>query len=598
MSYKLYQSKKYIWWDTIDKVDVPYNFENIDFNWELVDSNNIYFESWKHGKIVVKDNDVTYFKLEHENKRTTYWFADQVNKVLSSGYEIKVVLDFWATFGKDALNAIVNSQINPLIERMHISKSMWNDNTLNESIRNILYNDDEFIDNIEINDFDYEIITSANSGPNTIDINYGGVSGLLQYINPSNLKTWSDGVYAVFINKKTSRYDFFPIVAERNPSGLYIVERANPNNRMTQLSNTYSEIMEYLVNVDTSNYTTQGFVGIYRGPLFDVITPQGVWQHTSSTINGVKKDFFYTSWEIDYYVRDLNRFPVAIDWNSSTNFIESAINLQNLILWGSTPFKTKKLIWTIDYHDRTFYTLNFIDGFYLSPVWKNSKIDDAVYFGSALPSATQDYANKIKIAKQNYDSGLSSSITSTIGGSIGTIATAAVNPVLGAVSGATLGVNLVSSLLINGQNYKKAISGAHPTFINSNTKDIYYHWLIKSIRQESGLFSKDGLFYQNYVWLKPKGLIKEQMKQIYDQYGFNFKIPFNLKYIFDNLNNFFTRRLYLKINEGWLASYLKITFKNRLSSENTEVLKEIASLFSNGLRLWLIDEPNYSEVND
>lgn len=595
--YRLYQSKKYIWWDSIDRVDVPYAFNSINFEWEEIDTNCIYFEKWNEGKIIVKTNDITYFKMEKDNN-TTYWFVDKVNKVLKEGYEIQVKLDYWATFGKQALNAIINYELDPLIERISISNKFYRqgDGTVASRLNLLFSQYDELVDDIEISDYTVSVERSQLSAVGNIDILWENkINGLIRFTDQSQsngaLNLWPDGLYAVFINKNTNLYDIFPIIADIEPTGYRIVNRQDES-FIGDIHNTYDNIMSHLVNTDTSDYTTNGFVGIFKGPILPPIEPKSRWKHAWSTKHNVRKNFIFTSINIVYGRQGFIEFPISKDWAEyRVPFIDNMIKLHNKYLWGTNELSGKSVLFG------KWYYLNFIDGFFLSNPNPYKGLEYSIYFGSSLPSGTQDYINKIKIAKQNYDSGLSSALIGGVGSAVGVAATAAVNPILGAVSGVTAGVSLMSSLIQNGQNYKRAIAGAHPTFINSNTKDVQWHWLTNNLKW-SLFLNAEGFAKQSLIKFTPSDFYQKQIKQLYDLYGYNIKTIFSIKNMFALLDTYFTRRLYIKINEGWLSTHIRSIFKNTFPKENVEVLKEIASMFTNGLRLWLTPEPTYNTLED
>lgn len=582
--YKLYQSKQTIWWDNVIIENVPDWDDDSYFNFELVDSNCINFETYSKGKITVKDKTITYFKLEKENGETTYWFVKNVDKVLSNGVVYNLELDFWYTYTKRILRIFKRKDDYALIERTHFTTAAFYKNFENANLYiKYMTKADPIIDELEPQ---YELLfyESKQLSDQPIKAMGGGLGeGELTY-GSSNNHYYNIGLYLVFVAKedgsiKKQFYDFFPVMVPENEWLLH--------NNSTRINQSLTEILTTLA-AKVTRYGKEGFLGLYKGP---VILPKDNRYNITEVIDG--KRFIYLSYDNMELIT--SKIPFNLNLSENTNMIDHMLRLQTDTYFGSTKRKLKHYFKNFDFRNkraRDEINLRFANGFLGFPKdwYDRFTIEDIESFGNILPSPSGDYNKALLQAQQQYDTSLSSMGTNFVTGLASSALAGIINPAfsVGGLIGSAGG--LISGLIGNELNYKKAVAGASATFINSFTQDVFYLEMYDYLNRSYNLSGNTTkILLSNYgVKYNFNSEFKSELKYIYNRIGYPIYGMINMQQFFND--NTFRRRYYIKFDLNWVSINIRKWLRgSEFADLDSDVLTEISKQLSNGLLCWKTD---------
>lgn len=623
--YKLQKTTRKIFWDTLDKVDVPHwQFMQNDgwFGWSNVESNNIYFRAWNKALIVVDSiENNTYFRMVNdEDNWISYWFVERVSKVLSKGYEVELIMDIWGTYAAQIVRDLVSTdKWEPLIERA----SLRNEHLEDEQMRNILINasinSDELLDDLKPQ---YKSTTKLRTWPlgqnnPNIQINY------LNRLYPLRVNTeysptpwwiWDFGMVFILKNSKTGDYDCFPIISKFLDYKPLIFKPIQFGD--AKISNSLQNLQVDYLKTDGAHkdpttgdiiYASDAFVGVFYCPYYRQ-------NYTTAQIDYRKPDLspastFYIKWEHRPNQPILIHAPFKLNWDMNTSLIDKMSDLHDEVEWTKSRDKLLtyfKFIrkqgnnWIID----PMYDMLFTDQFILYPrgILDFAVETDIKTFGGPLPSLSAEYHKARVNAQAAYDTGLSSMFSSTAM-SLGTTALLAST---GLVSGglapllATGAISAVGSAMTNWNNLsmqkQRALAGTSQTWINSSTSDI--HQVIKYME----LFQQEVNQVPNTPNVSHLGIrynltdgFKKVIKQTYHLWGYPVKSHIPLSKLFNRT----TKKVFLKFDETWLLQYLKPMIIQWPQKEVTlETQSAIVERLSRGVRIWKDDVDYFDVVNN
>lgn len=417
--YKLYQTTKPIPWVSIDNQLAPdINITDEWFNFQLVESNTIFFETWDRGKIVIKDLNITYFKLEKENKPTSYWYVSKVNKVLKTGYEVQIQLDIFMSYTKSVLKAMIDNNISPYVNRVYFNKRML---FQNEDLRKLIfysfYQDDPLINNVAYSYQSHKAETGtvafldegilkdfkfpAKSNPAKFS---GATStvGEIQYSPKTNINNTSAffNQECVLMLNKNGYVDAYPIDDSKIEGTKWY-------------NNTIKGLMEYVVGrqVEGANnlYANDSFLGIYRIP-WCFTNQDYTFEYTWKQSGGYTLIFTHFNIWLDSFSKV--RFPRAyIPFHNDLKdtYIEQLqphiwgaqeINLNKYFSHSEEDIKANKLSWSLWLN----FNWNGAGCCYPTNYYYNTP-DDIISFGLQLPSYGNLYYETIRQINYRFDTG-------------------------------------------------------------------------------------------------------------------------------------------------------------------------------------------------
>lgn len=646
--YKLYQSKKKIPWITTDMVNVP-NKDITDnwFNFELVQDTGIYFETWDSGKIVVKSNDITYFKIENDVDNTKrYFYVESVSKVLKTGFELNVRMDIYMTYTKHLLNSLTTHR--PIIERVYFNRKMFKTNPeLRKSIYYAFRREDELFEgadyapkkitlltyNLLETQFPWNLDFADGSHQFTLGNQSQSQSGGVMNIQPDDINdadkkkfTQNYGLYVVMMHGETGNYHLYPINKKQLELNMEFQNTSLNNEFSKQLIiNDYNYLMKHIAGryeartndpVGSPNlrknfgfglngiydiehiYQSNSFQGIYRAPqLFRNKSKQNYLGYGWWGWNGTKLVF--------HYYTELNpQKPVPIEFPKTltveNTIIDTYIELSQPIKWGKSEMIPRRYL---SFYERDNLTNTESDGniftplFYLSFMGEfiatptpNEYMDenDMVGFGGQFPSASNEFTENMRKIKQTYDTGLSNAawgVAQGIPSGIGKLAAAPLWTVTSLVGSAITLAKDVSMLKLN-RKYQTINTTA--SYINSTTSDWFYFNEITRLINASGIVDSH--------W-EPE---RPNMQNLYEtaiEKTFSDNQKEQIRYILSKYG--FKYNMSLKWNDWYNnlenneTAYIKFndewidTMLPQIITDkwNLEVQKAVATQLSNGIRI-------------
>lgn len=615
------------------------------FNFEEVPLTGINFRAWDTGTTVIKTKDITYFKIVNtETNKNTYWLVKKVNKVLKNGFEVELNLDIYMTYGRHVLKKMIeNKKIIPLVERTSYTSSMfYNSETLRNLMIYALRDPDELVDsNFEYTTFEKlrQPIPDTNNGTDWQFKVWGDNRGYFNLIdfyisdgavkptepvetNYDKLYDISLGLYGVFSNPATGKYALVPIM--KNVSGrTYSVtfdDTHATTGRKTYIRNSLAHVTYYMIENPRPPFNTKSFIGFYKGPSFGVkgygtkyINPSLLAITTTPQV-GDPDDYKILMYELDVTKPVDVIPPFNLTFNENDSFIPFIVDASQEILWGKNKIKPRDYL---SHMNLTTKSLDleckclFTDGFFVTfKPTIHSKLEECISFGGILPSATQEYADTVRRAKEGFDMGLGNAIGGFLQAGPAAAGKWAAAPLWGLTAGANSVITLSRDLRNLNLSYKHNISHVSPTYANSNTSDIYYYLQIKTWLSDDPSFTMeygtgfnnphrdDFQLYQLAIKYIFSTAQKQHLMNIYNLYGFNCNknISFNELYYNGNFN----RRWYFKLNDVWVATNMKQITRQVQGMENLNIdeLSAISDLFINGMRIWFNNNPDYYQYGD
>lgn len=609
MSYKLYQSKKWIFWDNPNQLDYPDFITGDDyFDWELVDTNNIHFETYKSGKITVKDDSITYFKLTKENGLTRFFFVKNIEKILTNGYVYNVDLDFYMTYTKILLNELSKNSNRPILlnaTRASLATGMLGDEQLKHIVINSSKLQDPLIESIQ-KIYTGQILKDVkHTGTIQVQSNDLTIRELRIRTGAATVKKkeflGSIGYCAVFINKRDSVYELYPIIdplKTKDVDGDYPQLYSHTGATFINYHNSIENLLEILPK--TSDYGTDGFVGVFK-------YPYRFGNYKTTKIDTKDEQFLF--WSFNPLVPEIVSFPLNVVVNANDSLIELFGELQDEIQFSQA--RNKKLHYfkhikqsSNNWSIQPKFTLNFCNEFLLIP-YGNPYTDanDIEGFGSSLPSPDTEYVKRIYEARKNFDMGLTSLTNNYANLATNTILGGAIGGIGGAAASLISGV--VSNELQRGQltkAYEYQVAGASQSWVTSNTTDIWFFTqFFRAVKDNVEMWQpttlEQGLrqtWFEYPLTLETKQLIK----QTYHLFGF----PVNALVSFGKMldRSHFTKRFYIQLDQDWIVNNIRrlSILNDYLKNESVEILNEIANQLATGLRIWLNNSPDYESIGD
>lgn len=439
--YRTFFSKANIFWDTIDKVDKSNPNMDVDAYCNFIEipkgQGGINFIDWLTATSIVKDRDITYFKVEKwtddetpELKETLYFFVTGINKALRNGYEVNLLLDTWTTYTRHFYNLIIAKDKHPLVNRATLTSGMYNERNA-DFFRIALTNSDELTDNLADIDVNVNMWYKEYELQKTVYYWDGADGGIvnLEYPNRTSSRTTKNiipyGLCAVFLEKDTGNFIVFPY--HSTSSTMY--EITWKNNKIP-LWNTVERI-DALIGEVHSNLT---FLGVFRNaPLAAIQDIQDItWNIYSYDFKGSigKQSFLF----LRLFPESMYQLNLPVEWDiliNPTSFAMSATRLHNKIYWTNQVKRIKDFIMNNERIIKSKFKVSFVNEFVLYPVAdKYNLTNRVVSFGGALPSATDTYAKQQLASRTRYDSGIAGGILNIAGG----VATALTGGLGGAIN--------------------------------------------------------------------------------------------------------------------------------------------------------------------
>lgn len=436
--YKTYYSKANIFWNTIEGVDRPNpNITDDYFNFILMENTGINFISWDSASVVVKDKDITYFKIENWSNEETprlldtkYLFASEISKVLKNGYELQLDLDLWMTYARYIVKGLMQDEYLPLVNRMSLYSKLAKDDRTKNYIRLGLTSPDKILDNqlpsnnrlnltIKSENMNKEIYTTTTNQILTLQNKY--------WTDPKVRNLSPFGVYFVFLNKRTGMLDLYPVqinhLTNKETGQQYYLYQFTTSQREVHCWNSFFSLQFWLVRKSwVEDYGSDGFLGVYRcynlAPLMNQedidetnFNPKR-WEHrevtTQSSPKQVVADFMYFS--IPSLNPKLITFDIienVVSSDEENNFAKAGARLNTSLLIGNDLVKIKDLINDNSLSLKPKMLLSFNNAFIMFPYGDRYLQSNKLYtYGTQLPSYSKDYANQVQQANYRYDSGL------------------------------------------------------------------------------------------------------------------------------------------------------------------------------------------------
>lgn len=430
--YKLFYSRANIFWNTVDKVDKPNPNMDVDAYCNFIEvpkgKGGINFIDWLSATSIVKDKDITYFKVENwsdeetpELKETLYFFVTGIIRTLSRGYEVNLSLDTWTTYTRHFYKLIISKEKHPLVNRATLTSAMYNEKNA-DFFRLALTNADELTDNLADIDVNVKMWYKEYALQERVYYWDGSDGGFvnLEYPDRSGLSKTKNiipyGLCAVFLEKDTGNFVVFPY-----HSTNYTMYEITWKNNKVPLWNTVERIDALIASVH-SNLT---FLGVFRNAPLAAIQdiPDTTWNIYSYDFKGGvgKQSFLF----LRLFPESMYQLDLPVEWDiilNPTSFALSATRLHNKIYWTNQVKRIKDFIIDNERIIKSKFKVSFVNEFVLYPVGDKYLLTERVLsFGGALPSATDEYAKQQLASRTRYDTGIANGLLSLGGGVASTL---------------------------------------------------------------------------------------------------------------------------------------------------------------------------------
>lgn len=586
--YKLYQTTKDIPWLTINNNVVPdIQLPDTWFNFELVANTGINFKTWNTGSIVVASRDIKYFKLEKEGQRDSYWFVVRVSRVLKTGYELELQMDYWMTFIRHTFSKMLLADAKPYINRIYFNNDMLKQD---ENLRNLIYYsfalDDELFDNAQ---FSYKVIKPYASIAKIPGESLTGGDCYWPIFTPagycngqSGTNIMGIGYYLVMLPVDKNKFDFYPIINKVLPQS----QTVNVDNRIDTL---FNNIVKLKFNGATSLYNSNSFKGIYRGPVLLKKNYQGYVSFEATTTGNTTN--IYTS--ISSFEPLTVCFPrqyIPFDGDLKNNYITCL----EPHIWGNNEILLKKYFYAskreiIDESKQSWnlnFDVTFMDGFLLTPsiVSPYTTTQELVTFGDVLPSMDNQYFEQIRTIKTTYNTGLASATINAIQGAPAAVGKGVVNPAWGITSALNSFITLgrdIANLEINKNLKMRAANIGYNTTNNENYFASQYWWnntynspityiTIENIAGQDKIPFKFGLLVKEFTDEQ-----KEQIKFIISNYGYKLNMCIPIKKWWEFVHG---REIApIKFDATWLINNLPRIDNTLTIDEQGELINQLSN---------------------
>lgn len=603
--YKTFYTTYEIPWLNATNEDVPhYDFNDVRFNFKPMNDFGIKFIDWETAHITLFSEEITYIKVEHSGLRLKrYYYVNKILKRLSSGVVAELKLDIYMSYTKNFLKSIANENLNPIVERASLTRRMLQEN---DKLREIVFYafklDDELQqDNLYHYDNLRVIKNQHNlSFPLFCDIQVSGVARAAKIHYKQNNSdrqnfTLNEGRYAVFYTNEGT-YDCYPIIENREDFSVeWIHNQTFTDSLGNDPHNIFRIIVGRLAAWLTERYPVGAFQGIYKGPVFGQSLTNKRLNYRGFQFSNDKetKTFICITFEPNNPIEI--KFPFEYVTRLDTELVDWYVDLSQPIMWGKDEILPRKYFSTWDKDNPLKWSMNmyitFMREFFAMPKITNyTTQDDMIYFGMALPSASEDYVTQMRQIQASHDVGISNLVWGFAQGVPSAVGKAVASKGWGIASAVnslfTLGRD-ITNLQLNKRNAKQMASMSS---INSSTTTWYYANWMKQIFLKNDLLSTSAsqngrAIYDACVVKEFSPLQKEQIKYIINAFGFKLNHSLPLK---DYVTLGQGKSLYIKFESTWIArnlvpnSALDEPYNKNIPME---VQERIIEQLSSGIRL-------------
>lgn len=633
--YKLYQSRKRIPWICSVMDNTPNLYITDDFfKFEEIPTNTLNFKTWNEGTIIVKSQDISYFKLENTiTNEKRYWFVEKVDKVLKDGFQLKLRLDIYMTYTKKFLRSITYQQ--PIIERVYFNRKMF---MWNKKLRRLIYYafrlDDELLTNAdysfegqELKTYDVartklpwkaktDTITQANTNNKThfneLDITYTTLD------NDRYFFTHNLGMYIVMLRGQNGVYDFYPINAEtfnllpkwKDGNGpvwtqngktandfrnlmLYIVNRKKADSLSGDLKDAVGvEGVKDIENI----YQENSFQGIYRGPKLEDTQNFKVrlWANLSGSSLHLYGAYYFEMNPMQ--PKDARLFDI-MQMKPNDSLIDYYINYSQPYIIGNNEVKPVR--YTYFFGDQpeqeygvipisVLFNCGFVGESIAIPIpTEFSSPDDIISYGRDIPSPTADYANQIRKIQQTYDTGLTNAAIGAIQGIPSALGKSAASGWWGISSVIGSGLTWARDLKNLSMNRRNSLANMNATYMNSSNVGWYnftnYYELFRGTDLTTSKQSAPNQLSlkEPYIIKKFTEEQKEQIKFIIENYGYKLNTALPFTEWVEQLQQ--TDIAFIQFNSEWLNTYIPQIIDDE--TWNKDIQDSIIEQLSNGIRM-------------
>lgn len=437
--YKIFFSRANIFWETLDKVDKVNPEFDIDGYCNFIEIPKPYgginYIDWLTGTAIVKDKDITYFKIERytndennpELKEVLYFYVRSILRRLSNGYEVQLILDTWMTYTRHIFKTITTTNNNVLVNRMSLTNNMYGDTT-KHLFRLALTNTDVLTDNLESINPNVNLYRQELNSNNSVYYYDGSNGGFYNFTfeNRTQQNTKSIipyGLCIVYLEKDTGNFLIFPYQSDN--ASLYSI---NVNGKKIEFDNSINLMDEFLIG---ETHTKMTFIGVFRNIPLAALSPDDSgfragfqwYVYTKQKSTGAKdtRHFLYLKMnpENGFKVKLPSKFNMLSVGNS---FVKSATMLHNKLYWTNQVKRIKDYIMDDKIEIQPSFRVYFNNEFVLYP--DNDKFlltNRLLSFGGALPSATDEYARQQLASRTRYDSGIANGFLKIASGVAGAL---------------------------------------------------------------------------------------------------------------------------------------------------------------------------------
>lgn len=633
--YKLYQSRKRIPWICSVMDNTPNLYITDDFfKFEEIPTNTLNFKTWNEGTIIVKSQDISYFKLENTiTNEKRYWFVEKVDKVLKDGFQLKLRLDIYMTYTKKFLRSITHQQ--PIIERVYFNRKMF---MWNKKLRRLIFYsfklDDELLTNAEYSFETQEALTykltttqlpwkgrtfkikdsSSSAYFEEFNITFTDIDNADKYYFTHNL-----GMYIVMLRGQSGIYDFYPINYQsfnlipkwENGAGVDYARKG-------YTANDYGNLITYIVNRTKANtlapllsdmvgkggikdieniYQEDSFQGIYRGPKLENTKDLKVRLWVNAPISGPNILYGAYYYEMNPLEPKNAQLFDAMQMKTNDTLIDYYIKYSQPYIIGNTEIKPIKYTYFFGDQDEKDYAIipirpTFECGFVGECVAIPrpsvfSSFENIISFGRDIPSPTADYANQIRKIQQTYDSGLTNAAIGAIQGVPSALGKAAASGWWGISSVIGSGLTWARDIKNLQMNQRNSLANMNATYMNSTNMGwfnfINYFEVFRGheMCNTKQLGTNKLMLQEPYIIKKFTEEQKEQIKFIIENYGYKLNTALPFTEWVEQLQQ--TDIAFIQFNSEWLNTYIPQIIDDE--TWNKDIQDSIIEQLSNGIRM-------------
>lgn len=590
--YKVYAARRKIPWINGELSIYPnYRINDSFFNFQELTNAGVYFDSYESGRIVIESDQYEYFKIErikeNGNIYKSYWYTDNINKVMDNEYELNVKLDYYMTHIKEIIkNMKTDNSCVPLIKRGTINKNL----VLNENTKamclNILSKKDEYIDKIDKHFKGYEYLNLDNY-PFPWNVTYilykdPGVVGEYVYNTTiikhkpntdSSYKQYSlNSGYYVVMRHNNGHIDFFPI--GDNTVGLIGYNTEDGPNSIkydypigTDWMTTYTDLIGRKNYAIQTNYPQNAFLGIYSGPIPKNVTTLIY----ASKVTSDTAQLQFLCYRLDAFTG--LKWDLNLDFNINDFLNEYIKLLQPVILNGATIIPAEYFSF-YNFSNKLNIQLRYtyLDGFVAIPIFNDYVNDNVINFGSTLPSPDSTFIDKMRNINTNINTGIASGVGSVAWGlSKGNFLGTALKT-----------VGNITNLALNYEQQRRNIQGGYITStVDDFKRSTWYGTSIINSNLLNNAIQQNGRQQVGTRRLFTTQQ-KDQLKYILSNWGFAINMNVNFNEYLNNIQN--ENIYYFEIDDTWLQMNISKYLPSNLTISN-KTMSNINEIFSNGIRI-------------